>query len=286
MRQLHLADVDLITFSPRFGALDSIPRRTLTVWMKDRDWAGEDVLHGDWLRARHELLVRSADVVTGVSDELVSDCRALGIEATRIPNGCDTEHYGRAKSEPTSIHDLGRPRILFSGAWNWRVDGDLLAAVADRLPDFTFVVLGVARVPVPSMPNVHHVPAVPYAELPGYLQAGDVGIVPYRSGAFNAASCPLKVYEYLAAGLPVVTSGVDTAGLPSDLVQPVDDLDGFVRAVAELARRDARASCRDEAAKHSWDVRAQSLLRLIDAAADASVVHSTIERRLCRDGHG
>ena len=136
------------------------------------------------------------------------------------------------------------------------------------------------------MSNVHHVPAVPYAELPGYLQAGDVGIVPYRPGAFNAASCPLKVYEYLAAGLPVVTSGVDAAGLPTDLVRAVDDVDGFVRAVQELARHDVRAACRDEAAKHSWDVRVESLLRLIDAAADASLVHSTSERGLCRDAHG
>ena len=122
MRQLHLADVDLITFSPRFGALDSIPRRTLTVWMKDRDWAGEDVLHGDWLRARHELLVRSADVVTGVSDELVNDCRALGVEAALIHNGCDTEHSGkaaiRANVDPRISVDPGScSRGLGTGVW-------------------------------------------------------------------------------------------------------------------------------------------------------------------------
>jgi glycosyltransferase involved in cell wall biosynthesis len=252
--------------------------------MKDRDWAGEDVVDGDWLRARQEQLVRAADVVTGVSDVLVADCLSLGVEAVRIPNGSDTEHYGTAHPEPRSMRVLGRPRIVFSGAWNWRVDGDLVAAAAERLPTFTFVVVGVARVPVPPAPNVHHVSAVPYAELPGYLQAGDVGIVPYRAGAFNAASCPLKVYEYLASGLPVVASGVDTAGLPSVLVRAVNDVDGFVRAVEDLARRDLRAACRDEAAKHSWNARAQTLLGLIDAAADSSVVVPASERHSGRDG--
>jgi glycosyltransferase involved in cell wall biosynthesis len=264
MRQLAMTDVDLISFSPRFGTLRGIPRRSLTLWLKDRDWASEDHRLDDWLRFRMEEVALEADVVVGVSDVLVADCRAHGVDAHRIPNGCDTEHHGRPMPAPALFEHLGRPRVIFSGAWNWRVDADLVAAAAGRMPDFTFVLLGAAARPIPVAANVHATGALPYADLPAYLQAGDVGVVPYRRSDFNDASCPLKVFEYLAAGLPVVTTGVDTGGLPRQLVRPVDDVDGFVAAVEDLAGRDFRDACRSEAARHSWEVRADALLTAID----------------------
>ena len=95
---------------------------------------------------------------------------------------------------------------------------DLVDAAAAALPEFTFVLIGAVNGALPRSANVHSVGAVPYDELPAHLQFGDVGIVPYRRGTFNDASCPLKVYEYLAAGLPVVATGVGTDGLPEQLV--------------------------------------------------------------------
>jgi len=272
MRLLAMREVDLISFSPRSGALAGIPRRTLTLWLKDRDWAANGAPHAGWLQTRMEDAARAADVVVGVSDALVADCLAVGVAARRIPNGCDVAHYARPRREPDALAALGRPRVVFSGAWNWRVDTDLVAAAAAALPEFSFVVVGAVDGPLPMSANVHSVGAVPYDDLPAHLQFADVGIVPYRRGTFNDASCPLKVYEYLAAGLPVVSTGVGTDGLPEELVRPVDGAAEFVTAIRELAGRDVRLECRTEAANHSWELRADALLEAIDLSASGTLL--------------
>lgn len=264
-RKLSMTDVDVVSFAPRAGPLHGLRRRRLAAWLKDRDWASDDVRHAAWLRRRQEDLVRHADVVTAVSDVLVADCRAVGVEATHIPNGCDAGHFAAARPEPAEMRGLARPRVVFAGAWNWRVDSELVANVASRLPHCSFVLVGAATSAVPPATNVHAIGAVGYDELPGYLQAGDVGIVPYRADDFNAASCPLKIYEYLAAGLPVVASHVDVNDVPGQLVRRADHVDGFVQAIEQLAGHELGDACRAEARGYSWDVRAESLLDALDA---------------------
>lgn len=272
---LGMVDVDAISFAPRLGALRGLRRRRLVAWLKDRDWAATGVARPDWLRERQRALVRRADGVAGVSTALVDDCRELGVSAVHIPNGCDVERFGAATVEPAALRDLPRPLAVFAGAWNDRVDVELLRAVCEQLPTMTFLLLGAVRAPVPSLPNVCALGPITYDELPAYLQAADVGLVPYRASAFNAASCPLKVYEYLAAGRPVVASAVDVAGLDETVVRRRDSADAFAAAVWSLARRDVSAACRAVALESSWDTRATALLELVDGAGLSTAPSTT-----------
>ena len=268
IRELGMSDVDVISFAPRLGGLTGVRRRVLAAWLKDRDWAADGVSDPLWLRRRQAELVRHADVVTAVSNVLVADCRDLGVDALRIPNGCDPDHFAGHRPEPEVLRGIPRPRVVFSGAWNpHRVDRDLVSGVAAALPGFSFLVVGRAHRSPPRASNIHHIGAVDYAELPAFLQASDVGIVPYRDSPFNAASCPLKVYEYLAAGLPVVVSNVDVADLPAELARRADDCDAFAAAIGELAGRDVRAACRAIGAASSWDERADAVLAALDRCA-------------------
>ena len=277
MRLLGMGDVDLITFSPRFGTLAAIPRRTLTLWLKDRDWATEGAVCADWLAGGWRTW-RGPPMPSWASPtRSCPTARRSGSKRHASRTAVTSRTTVEPRPEPAVLTGLGRPRVVFSGAWNRRVDAALVAAAAARLPHVTFVIVGAVAAPLPAAPNVHSLGAVPYAELPAHLQAADVGIVPYRRSDFNDASCPLKVYEYLAAGLPVVTTSVDTRGLPPDLVRPVNGVEGFVTAIGALAARDAAGACRSEAARHSWDARADALLATIDLAVggDNLVVSGT-----------
>ncbi len=264
-RLLGMGELDAVSFAPRLGGLRGLRRRRMAAWLKDRDWAATGVVHTDWLRDRQLALVRRADVVAGVSPTLVADCRSHGIDAVHIPNGCDAPAFAAPTTPPARMADLPRPRIVFAGAWNERVDRSLVEALAARLPDASIVLIGTVSAPLPAGENVHVLGPVPYDELPAHLQAADVGIVPYRRSEFNDASCPLKVYEYLAAGLPVVAAAVDVdaVGHP-DVARRHDDVDGFVAAVACLAGRDRGAACRSAAAANSWDAWADALLDALD----------------------
>jgi glycosyltransferase involved in cell wall biosynthesis len=266
-QQLDMAAADAVSFAPRLGALRGLRRRRLAAWLKDRDWAAVGVEHRAWIRDRQADLIRGADVVAAVSASLVEDCRALGVDATLIPNGCDLDAYASAGPEPARWRALPRPRIVFTGAWNERVDTALVEEVAARIPAASIVLIGAVSTTTPAGPNVHVVGPVPHDEIPAHLRAADVGIIPYRACAFNDASCPLKLFEYLAAGLPVVASAVDVSAVgDADLARRCDSADSFVAAVAALADRDVAARCTALAADHSWDVRAAALLGVLDTA--------------------
>ncbi len=234
--------------------------------MKDRDWAAVEVDHPSWLRGRQEALVRAADVVAGVSPALVADCRSIGIDAIHIANGCDVSAFQPPTVEPARLRRVPRPRVVFAGAWNERVDAALVGHLAASLPEVSILIIGAVSSPVPTQANVHVLGPVPYAELPAHLHAADVGIIPYRASTFNDASCPLKLYEYLAAGLPVVASAVDLAPplCGSDVVRRCGGPDAFTVAVDSFIGHDRRATCVALAAASSWDRRADDLLRALD----------------------
>ena len=266
-RLLDMGHADAISFTPRLGALHGLRRRRLAAWLKDRDWAAVGVGRREWVEHRQAELIRAADVVTAVSEPLVADCRALDVDALLIPNGCDVAAYESAAPEPPADARPAAPRVVFAGAWNERVDIPLFEQVAARLPAASIVLIGAVNAPAPLGANVHVLGPIAHDALPAHLQAADVGLIPYRHGPFNDASCPLKLYEYLAAGLPVVASTVDVAPLgDTDLVHRHDDADGFADAVAVCVRRDVRARCIALAADHSWDARADALLGALDAA--------------------
>jgi teichuronic acid biosynthesis glycosyltransferase TuaH len=121
--------------------------------------------------------------------------------------------------------------------------------------------------------NVHHVGAVPFSELPRWLARIDVGLTPYADSAFNRASFPLKTLEYLAAGLPVVSTGLPASLALSTETGEVVIADGsaaFAQTVRKVAARcpssDSIARRRAAARRYSWSERASELVRLVAEA--------------------
>ena len=175
---------------------------------------------------------------------------------------------------------MPRPWIIFAGAWNDRVDRSARRRawpLACPTPPWCWSApCDAARPRCPQRARPRSGAAT--TQLPAHLQAADIGIIPYRREPFNDASCPLKLYEYLAAGLPVVASAVDVGwSRTATWCAAIDDVDGFADAVAAAGRP---ATCGPSvaplAAAHSWDERASALL---DALATASRRADTRRRR-------
>ena len=133
MRLLGMREVDLISFSPRSGRVGraSLAGRS-PLWLKDRDWAADGgTARRTGCGRRMEDVARAADVVVGVSDTLVADCLALGVASPANPQRMRRRRTTAGPvASRTTLAPLGRPRVVFSGAWNWRVDMDLVAAAA------------------------------------------------------------------------------------------------------------------------------------------------------------
>jgi glycosyltransferase involved in cell wall biosynthesis len=167
----------------------------------------------------------------------------------------------RTRSGRSTRH--GHPRIGFAGVIDERMDLGLVAGVADARPDWQLVLLGpivkIDPAAVPRRPNVHQLGIKNYADLPAYMAGWHVGMLPFARNAATRFISPTKAPEYLAAGLPVVSTSI------RDVVRPYADL-GLARvgdsvpdfiAAVEAALADDRARRWDAAddllAQTSWD---------------------------------
>jgi len=207
----------------------------------------------------------------------VSQHRATG--TLLVPSGVETAHFA---------HSLGlrrphdRPVAGYVGVIDERVDLELVTALAGLLPEWTVRIVGpVAKLSPEDLPraaNIEYPGMAAYADLPGVMAGFDVALMPFALNEATRSISPTKTLEYLAAGLPVVSTRVpDVVADHSGSVTLADDADSFARACRRALRErpeDRTARARRVAGKHEWDVVAERMLDAVDelttdATADA-----------------
>jgi glycosyltransferase involved in cell wall biosynthesis len=168
-----------------------------------------------------------------------------------VPHGVDYDHFSRAVKEdlpaPPDIASIPRPRLGFFGLIRDWVDLDLLAEVARRRRDWQIVLLGDSTVdltPYRSIPNMHFLGRKPYADLPAYCRQFDVGLIPFKINELTRAVNPIKLREYLAAGLPVVSTPLPEVELYGPSVNVAKGPEAFARGVSDGLNGQAGASRR------------------------------------------
>jgi glycosyltransferase involved in cell wall biosynthesis len=168
---------------------------------------------GAAMHASFEFLIHNADWLIVSSSQIQSFIRQeYGNDSTLIPNGVDCRRFKKTMPVPQEYLSMQTKRAVFVGALEYWVDMKLIRYLAQSLPDVDFVLIGpktkyLSR--IEGVSNVKILGAVDPLELPPYLQHASVGIIPFdvdNHAEFLSGVNPLKVYEYLAAGLPVVSS--------------------------------------------------------------------------------
>jgi len=225
-----------------------------------------------------------ADLVLAVNENLAARARARGRRVELVINATGLsprEAAGPGAAEAARLaRDLRRPILGYSGFINeHRVDRELVLALARRHPDWTILFLGLVQLDFDreftDVPNVVFHPLVPYAKLADYLALFDVCLIPHLDNPHTAGNNPLKLYDYLTTGRPIVATQVaGTAGF-ADVVSLAADREEFIRAVEEAVRRgepdDMPARRRARAAENTWAARARQVeAALVAAARDRS----------------
>jgi glycosyltransferase involved in cell wall biosynthesis len=210
-----------------------------------------------------------ADVVLASAPALAERMRTLNERVFYAPNVADTERFATALDDgPTdaAVAALPRPRIVFTGAVvATKLDLELLGSVARARPDWTFALIGPVGAGDPRtdisaiewLPNVHLLGARPYDALPEVLRGADVALVPYAINELTRSVFPMKVYEYLAAGLAVVTTPLPALAETSGVFVAADaaaTTAAIERALAEDGPEVRRARSR-AVRGNSWDAR-------------------------------
>jgi glycosyltransferase involved in cell wall biosynthesis len=230
-------------------------------------------------------LLRRADLIFAVSPTLAADKRALNQHTILVANGVDTalyrpEHTCSPACAP--VRDLPRPALVYTGNISYKVDLKLVGEVADAFPDGTVVLVGpvsgiadpAALAALRARPNVVFLGKRPARELPALLAHADVALIPFiREPWFVRAAQPLKTFEYLACGKPVVATPLDNLAALGDLVMQCGDTAAFVAGVqAALATNGPEQRARRVAAAqaHSWERR----FAIVNVALRAALLRS------------
>lgn len=219
------------------------------------------------LLAREAALIERADVVFTGGRAMYEAARGRHGNIHCFPSSIDTRHFGAARTrehvEPVDQRAIGVPRIGFFGVIDERFDTGLLDAVAARRPDWQFVMLGpTAKIDPARLPlhdNIHWLGPKPYSELPAYLGGWDAGWMPFAINDSTRFISPTKTPEFLAAGLPVVSTAITDVVRPygeERLVAIAATVDESVSALATaIGPRPAAwlAAVDDRLATGSWD---------------------------------
>jgi glycosyltransferase involved in cell wall biosynthesis len=230
------------SFTPHVAPLIRGMRPRLLIYhCVDRWSAFEDynaALMDEWERE----LCQRADLVFASAEHLVEHCEQYSDNVHYIPHGVDVTHFGRGLEPgglPPDLEGIPEPRIGFFGLLHEWVDTDLLEELADRLP-YSFVLIGDSKVPLVALterPNVHHLGRRPYDTLPDYCRGFHAGVIPFRRSELTRSVNPIKLREYAAAGLPVVSTDLPEVQRCLDIAVTAGDVDAWVRALKDAVRR-------------------------------------------------
>lgn len=219
-------------------------------------------------------LFRRADLVVVSAQKLFESKRHFNPNTHIIRHGTDWRHFRTALDHglqiPSDIADLPRPIIGFHGLLADWVDYELIKKVAERFSSGSVVLIGKTSVDaaqkikvLDDVPNVHLLGRKPYKELPAYCKAFDVALNPFAINELTLAANPLKVREYLAAGLPVVSTDIPEVNVLDDCLVGVDHDDFINKIEHALSNPKPREQVSDAVRHESWEAKIEELREIM-----------------------
>ena len=224
-------------------------------------------------------LLREADVCFATAESLFATCRAVNANSFYFPNVADYTHFATALSQsttiPADVASMPTPRIGFVGAISgYKVDFLLLRRMAEVHPEWSIILIGKVGEGDPytkidqllSLPNVHFLGPRSYQTLPSYLKSFDVAILPSMRNDYTEGMFPMKFFEYLAGGCPVVSTELPALHHYGGVARFADGHDQFVAEVertlaGDCAPLEARL---DAAREQTYEKRTERMLAIVD----------------------
>jgi glycosyltransferase involved in cell wall biosynthesis len=263
--------VVIVTLPTAWDVVRPMRRRALVFNRSDRHSAFPEADRAT-IEALERHLLGGADHVIYAARALMDEERSItGHRAHFLDHGVDLEHFVPGGALPEDLAAVPGPRVGFFGALDdFVVDFDLLEHLALELPGVSLVLIGDATVPMERLtkhPNVHWLGFRPYDRIPAYGSGFDVAIMPWLDNSWIRHANPIKLKEYLALGLPVVSTDFAELAGYADRVRIARSPDEFVEAVRTSLRAGglkSPAELRESVRGGSWAARAGELMALAE----------------------
>ena len=269
MKKLGMKNVINMVFNPAAGMIAGhLGESEQIYYCVDEYTAFTGVSSG--LKEIEENLFRKSDLVVVSAEKLLESKRQFNENTFLIRHGTDWQHFRKSLDDateiPADIRDLPRPVIGFHGLLADWVDFALLKKTAEHFKNGSVVLIGKIAVDaekkvkiLDGVPNIHFLGRKPYAELPAYCKAFDVALNPFEINELTLAANPLKVREYLAAGLQVVSTDIPEVRVLENCSVGENHADFIAKIEEILANPKSREEVSDSIRGESWEAKVDEL---------------------------
>ncbi len=257
-------------------AVPYIPHSALVYDCVDRHSAYKGLIDENVVNSLEKSLSEQANTVFATASGLYDTLLEYNKNTTLLPNGVNFEHFNRAATEtfdiPEDMKDIKHPIIGFVGMLQECIDYDKIEAIAKMRPDWSVVLVGKTLPGVnldylKQYPNVHFLGMKKYDDMPSYIQNFDVCLNVFRDGNLSRDVSPLKFYEYLATGKPVVSTPQPEQVLDyADAVYIARGEEDFINKCEDAMNEPdgAKTNLRIEYARNcSWDARVREMEKIL-----------------------
>ncbi len=273
MRKLKFRSPINMVFNPAAGLLaGKIGEKELIYYCVDEYTAFTGASKG--LKEIEEELFRRADLVIVSAEKLLENKKQFNANTFIIRHGVDFSHFRKALDEETKIPDeivnLPKPIIGFHGLLADWVDYELIKKTAEHFSSGSVVLIGKIAVDaeqkikiLDTVKNIHFFGRKPYQELPNYCKGFDVALNPFAISDLTLSANPLKVREYLAAGLEVVSTDIPEVRI-LDFCRIGESHADFIRHIEEaLKNPKSKVKISDSVKTESWEARVDELREIM-----------------------
>jgi glycosyltransferase involved in cell wall biosynthesis len=274
-KKLNMKDVQLWTFLPNVVDLLGSLGEELVIYYCVDEWSKFSFMDGRSMKKMEIKLLKKADLVITSAKNLFRDKVRYNADTHLVTHGVDYDYFSKVLFDSIPIAEdiktIKRPIIGFFGLIHEWIDLELLEKIAITNPEWSLVLIGKASVDIERLTkheNVHHLGQKPYDKLINYCKAFDVALIPFRVNDLTANVNPIKLREYLAAGIPVVSTALPEVLKYRDMVKIGHNPEQINEQIDMFLRTDnrERKTLRSQSMKEeTWDKKADRISKLISS---------------------
>jgi len=274
LNKLRMKDVQIWTFMPTMLDMVAKLKYTKMIYYCVDDWSKFSFVDRRLVTQMETDLVKKVDIVIASAKELYEQKRRHNSNTHLVHHGVDYKHFSKSMRDdclvPADVKDIKKPIIGFFGLIHEWIDLSLIKGIAESRPEWAIVMIGKVSIDVTDLselPNVHFLGQKDYKDLPGYCKAFDVAVIPFKINELTMSVNPIKLREYMAAGLPVLSTALPEVMKYRDMVNICDSIDNAVvkiESILSSENTEKRIHRSKKMAEETWENKVIDILKILE----------------------